>query len=394
MDSRTNLHEILLAHAPFDLVPAADLAQISHTLSVSVYSPWDVVVGRNSVLNGLFIVLDGQVDVRDANGTAAASLVSPEAFPLEALRDDAVSDSASCEYVANGPTSVLRVPAAAIAKLRSLNAHFNDFCTRRSMIYQNRVKAISDDLPARSGMSFELARLVTKHNNMSIPSTTSVRAAAALLRRAHAIAVTDNSRPLGVFSRADMINRYLSGGDDRTESVATVMNTSPTILKENCVGFDAILEMSRTGTDYVVVVDKKGCFVGLITEKDMLYAQQGRSNVHLNISSATTDADFVLAANKIRDLARSMIVEGVEPSHMTRMVSSLNDLLVERIIQVEAYRDNIDPTSFCWVALGSEGRHEQTLLTDQDNGLVFACNDPAQLARSKASCRERVSSPV
>ncbi len=71
-------------------------------------------------------------------------------------------------------------------------------------------------------------------------------------------------------------------------------------------------------------------------------------------------------------LARRMLVQGVAAAQVTRVVSALNDRIVARIVEVELARATPHLPRFCWLALGSEGRMEQTLATDQDNGIAFA----------------------
>lgn len=70
------------------------------------------------------------------------------------------------------------------------------------------------------------------------------------------------------------------------------------------------------------------------------------------------------------------MAQGVAAEHLTQLTSTLNDLLTARIIELECIaaglqEPNACETIFCWIALGSEGRLEQTFHTDQDNGIIF-----------------------
>jgi len=67
-----------------------------------------------------------------------------------------------------------------------------------------------------------------------------------------------------------------------------------------------------------------------------------------------------------------MLVQGVAAEQLTHFIASLNDLLTQRIIDLELAGAGLDDVRLCWMALGSEGRFEQTLSTDQDNGIIFA----------------------
>ena len=197
--------------------------------------------------------------------------------------------------------------------------------------------------------------------------------------RTGVIAIAAEGRPVGIFTHGDLVSRVLIPEIDFNTAIAQVMTTDPVTLSSTDRGLDALVAMSRFGVRYVIVVDQDGQFAGVISDRDLLHAQQGSSDLRHLIASAESSADLARAAGRIRELAIGLVAEGIEAGHLTRQVSTLNDRLVERIVDIESKRAGLSMDSFCWLALGSEGRHEQTLHTDQDNGLVFACDDPTQL---------------
>jgi CBS domain-containing protein len=70
-------------------------------------------------------------------------------------------------------------------------------------------------------------------------------------------------------------------------------------------------------------------------------------------------------------MADTMLGQGVSADQLTHLISTLNDLLTLRIIELTHDEFDLPQVKWCWVALGSEGRYEQTLSTDQDNGIIF-----------------------
>jgi hypothetical protein len=70
-------------------------------------------------------------------------------------------------------------------------------------------------------------------------------------------------------------------------------------------------------------------------------------------------------------LARNLLAQGVAAEPLTRFVSELNDRVVQRVLALISAAHAIDDIAFAWIALGSEGRREQTIATDQDNGIAF-----------------------
>jgi CBS domain-containing protein len=66
----------------------------------------------------------------------------------------------------------------------------------------------------------------------------------------------------------------------------------------------------------------------------------------------------------------------VHARQLTELISHLNDVLTERLLHLVAESRGMDLQQACWLSFGSEGRAEQTVATDQDNGLIFASDTP------------------
>jgi CBS domain-containing protein len=75
-------------------------------------------------------------------------------------------------------------------------------------------------------------------------------------------------------------------------------------------------------------------------------------------------------------LPRNLLGQGVQARQLTELISHLNDLLTERLLHLLCNGAAWISTQACWLAFGSEGRGEQTVATDQDNGLIFVSDDP------------------
>jgi CBS domain-containing protein len=103
--------------------------------------------------------------------------------------------------------------------------------------------------------------------------------------------------------------------------------------------------------------------------------------INHNIADADSIGALQFAASDIRRLARSMLGQGVAAEQLTLIISTLNDALVRRILDIETGKFPIAGINWCWLAFGSEGRYEQTISTDQDNGLIFDAGaaDPGPL---------------
>lgn len=89
-------------------------------------------------------------------------------------------------------------------------------------------------------------------------------------------------------------------------------------------------------------------------------------------------------AGRLRDYLHAAVGDGLNGNVATRLISAFNDRLTSRLIELTARRHRLPPVNWCWLALGSEGRHEQTFLTDQDNGLIFSAASAHEAAALRA----------
>jgi len=97
-----------------------------------------------------------------------------------------------------------------------------------------------------------------------------------------------------------------------------------------------------------------------------------------DIAGAPDVAVLAAAAVEARRLAVALHRDEAGPALVSAVLSRLNDAIAARVLSLLAARHRLPPTRWCWLGLGSEGRLEQTLATDQDNGLVFSASDDGE----------------
>ena len=380
MTSISTIIKTLHSQSPFDLVPTAILETIAAQIGETRFERGRVILDCASTPHDLYVVIDGTVDVLSGSAISE-SLVHNEAFPLEALQSPNDHLQAGYDYVARNDVNLLTIPAAVIARLRTECSDFDDFCQRQNGSNAQRQTASPDISGVRSALNLDLRRLLPKRTMMTLPPQATIDDVVIALHetKAREIVIVQDGVAVGIFTRSDLVSRVLMPKLPLDTAVSQVMTTDLVTLSVNSPGFEAVIEMHQRGVSRVILVDENGHFVSVVTDSDLLYALQDSSNLYTIIMRAETEADLVRAADKVRELASGLIADGVDADHLTQLVSTLNDHLVERVVTLTAQQADISMDSFCWIALGSEGRHEQTLHTDQDNAIVFAVDDPEQL---------------
>lgn len=187
---------------------------------------------------------------------------------------------------------------------------------------------------------------------------------------------------LGILTRHDLPALMLQADFSLARPIAQVMRSPVHSLPETATAQDAAMLMAERGIRHVPVT-RGGLAVGVVSERDLFALQRASlPRVSDRIRRARDLPALQAAAKDIRRLARQLLSQGLASPPLTQLISHLNDRLTQRLLALLAEPAGIALDRLCWVALGSEGRGEQTLATDQDNALVLPDDtSEAQLLR-------------
>jgi CBS domain-containing protein len=194
----------------------------------------------------------------------------------------------------------------------------------------------------------------------------------------------ESGRPIGIFTLRDLLHKVAAKSCDLEQMVMSVMSGSNLLmLNWRSTIYQAALIMARNGVHHVIVVDAAGKLVGIVSQEDIYELQSGGGKAISGAIRGARDMEgLIAAAEAIHRLAERTLAEGGAAEALTQLISSLNDHLTVRLIELTKVGFDLPQVPWCWLAFGSEGRFEQTLSTDQDNGLVFAASaDQAEVVR-------------
>jgi CBS domain-containing protein len=184
----------------------------------------------------------------------------------------------------------------------------------------------------------------------------------------------ESRRPLGIFTLRDVIRQVASPNFDLDQMAISAVDGRELItLNWRATAYQAEILMARHGVHHVIVVDSTDRITGVISQSDILDVQRGGAKAMASAIRSARDMDSLVAASEdIRRIGRQMIQDGASAEALTETLSTLNDLLAVRLLELTQIDFQLPRVDWCWLAFGSEGRFEQTLSTDQDNGIVFS----------------------
>ena len=369
MDQRRDaLRRFFAQHHPFDLLPPAAIDTVLERTSVA-----EIIGGRSIHEDGieldyLYVVRSGAVDVMSPEGIVVEHRTTGEGVGARAIiRGEVTANRA----VAHRPTTLLRIPRALFLDLVHAHPDFAAFYERLKAVGARRPAALGLE-PGEAIISSPLREVMTPDPVTAGPDL-SVREAAQLMRD-HGIScvlVVVDSRLEGIVTTKDLAQRVLAEGLGADVPVHEIMTTEPAAVDPNTLLFDAMLLMSERAIGHLPVVER-GQPVGIVTRTNMI-RRQSISSVFMigDIAKRERVEELAQVIQQLPQLLAQLVGAGVTPRRVGQIITSVADALTRRLLQLAEAELGAPPVPYLWLACGSQGRQEQTGVSDQDNCLIL-----------------------
>lgn len=358
--------------APFDRLNEPERARLLASLDLAVFPAGYPVLPRDTAADALFVVARGSVNERQG-GDVVAVHGPRSAFDVQALFGGTQTHS----FVTAEETLCHVVPLEALTDLARDNRAFG------SVLYQDfadKLRAL-----ARSRSNREMAALLmvrirqaVLHPPLFVDAAATLRDAAAAMREHAATAVlvrdgggdgTSDGGRVGILTGSNLRDLVILDGHATSEAVGPLARYDLLMLDRDELLLNALVIMTKHGVRRVVVTED-GVVAGLLEQIDVLGALSSHSQVIAHqIDQAETPEDLRKASLDTVGLIRALHSTGVKVSFIADLVTELNRKIFRKLYELLAPPDLL--ANSCLIVMGSEGRGEQLLKTDQDNGLIL-----------------------
>lgn len=381
-------------HPPFSSLDEAALAFVVPRLKLAYFAKDAIVVDRDSQFPPLHILQTGHVASQAAGlDTMPDRVLGPgECFPVGAL---SAGGQPTRSYRAVVDVFAYQLGVDDFRALRAMSPPFAAYCAEAvGVLAQQSLAELQRHYAQVAADQHSLARPLAElvpAAPVTCALDTTLRAALRLMQEnavRSIIVVNEASEPLGVFTLNDLRDRVvLSDLPIDTTTVAQVMTPHPITLPGDASAAEAMQSMAAGGFHQVIVTEH-GRVLGTVFEHDLFALQRvSLRQSHHAIRSARGVPSLKHVAGDIRNLARNLLAQGVSAEALTRTIVSLNDALTRQALTLTLRDHPLAGIDWCWIALGSEGRGEQTLSTDQDNAIVFRVADDVAARDTEATRR-------
>lgn len=379
------IFDFLKDFPPFNFLDKEDLYSISANVQVIYLEKNSYIFKQNEPIHDAFyIVKDGAIGVLRDDTVLVDECDEGDIFGLRAIiaKDDYLLSAKSIEE-----SIVYSISSEILETIIEKNDDANkfllaSFATNTRNPYSNDDKGVLfaniETLQKNESSFTEVQSADYSKNPITCKLNTSIKEAAQIMtnKRVGSIVIVENKNPLGIITDKDLRTKIATGTVSIDESVDKIMSSPVITFPEYITVAEAQIAMLQNKITHLCITkdgtpDSELC--GILSEHDIIVIHGNNPSVLIKevkrAKSAETLKDI---RDKAQDLLEGYLEQNIPIFFVSKIVSAINDAITKKAIELSI--DDMEskpPTKFGWLALGSQGRKEQLLLTDQDNALVF-----------------------
>lgn len=344
---------------PYDSLPQDELARVAGSFSRREFTARDRIYAAGQPLEGLFLIQRGEVEIIDTYGALVSLLGPRNSFGERGLMRDGMAVTTART---TRDTVVLLLPVAEFRRLFEESAPFRRFF-QRGRVAEFR----SSELTAQ-----KVGDLMTRAP-LTVPHHTPVHEAARIMRdnNVSSLGVTEGGRFAGLVTARDLTHRVLAEARSPDGAVADVMTRDPVTLPPSALGSDVLHLMLERHIGHLPVTEG-GALVGIVTQTDLTrYQAVSSAQFVRDAASADTVADLAAITARIPRLLAQLVAAHHAHEVITRLITDISDTVTRRLVALAERDLGPPPVPYLWLACGSQGRQEQTGVSDQDNCMIL-----------------------
>ncbi|MFH1154297.1 MAG: DUF294 nucleotidyltransferase-like domain-containing protein [Pseudomonadota bacterium] len=395
--NKQEIVDVLKTIDPFTKLDDAVLVDLCSRVSVNVFKEDTYIFKQGDhSLDTLFIIVSGLVEIIVTSDRGVESVVGlrrPGDFFSETVvlsrqrytastraREDAV-----CICISRTELEAL------IYNYPGFSSYFNELLAERMrLLYekiqaeQNHGSAVCFDLPLFRKRVSEImsTSVVTCRVNDQVADAARIMADKGI---SSAVVLDDGEKPVGLLTVQIIVESLITNCTCPVDNCTAgqIMNPDLVTITPDAFTGQALVALSRKKTKYILVVEREK-LVGILTAVDLIRSRNiGNLTLLQDIETKKTLPEIARASQEIDSVLNALLTEGAKVSEILEVMSELHERLVRAVIKVsekemEARGLGSPPVDYCWINMGSDARHEQTLRTDQDNGMIYADPEPDQ----------------
>ena len=383
-----HIADFLKKYPPFDHLNFQELSEIATSIRVMNLEKHKILFQINDALHDSFyVVASGVVNlsvIADAEETLLNKCVEGDIF---GLRPFFAKNNYMMTAKAREESIIYAIPIAVFRPFVANNSEVLDFLlqsfatnTSNPNDKENfRGKLISDNVYYSNQQSeIQYFQLLAYNNSpVKVDETKSIQEVAQQMTDSlttGAIIAKDNF-PVGIVTNTDMCSKIATGRFSINTAIDKIMSSPVVTVVENISLAEAQLIMLKNNVTHLCVTkdgSDKSEIKGIISEHDLIVAQANNPGVLIKeIKRSQSAKDLKSIRDRLTTLIQKSIHKNVSIANINNIASEINLAIIKRSVELSILDLGSPPVRFAWLSIGSQGRKEQLLPTDQDSILIF-----------------------
>jgi CBS domain-containing protein len=351
----------------FAVLDNVQLADCARNIEIAYYRKGSDILTIGSENRWLHIIRSGAVELLSENDEMMARLAECDCFGFPSLMNNAPVRNHS---VALEDTLVYHLHGEAFARARNASVEFDTLF----------IRALSDRLtqqPAAQtfrGVSGETVTSLITRGPVSIGSNASIREVAQKMvdERVSAMLIADDGRLCGIVTDRDIRKRVVAAGLSIDQSVTDIMTKHPAMLDGDAHAYEAAMMMMQQNIHHLPITSN-GALIGMVARSDFMRIETEHPLYLVSdIGKQTTAEGVVSVCKRLPALIIGQIESDANSEQLGKFITMITDTVTRQLLHIAEARYGPPPCDYAWVALGSQGRFEQSAKSDQDNALVLS----------------------
>ena len=383
-----HIADFLKKYPPFDNLTFQELSQIATSIRVVNIEKHKILFQVNDVLHDCFyVVASGVINlsvIADAEETLLNKCSEGDIF---GLRPFFAKNNYMMTAKAREESILYAIPIATFRPFVAHNSEVLDFLLQSFASNSNNPidsenlnsKLIVDSVnysEHKAEMQY-FQTLSYTHTPIIVSKSSIIQEVAQQMTNSlmnNAI-VCENTFPIGIVTNTDMCSKIATGRFAISSSIDKIMSYPVLTVVENVSLAEAQLLMLKNNVTHLCVTQDgtdKSAIKGVISEHDLIVAQASNPGVLIKeIKKSQLSKDLKLIRERLTELIQKSIQKNIPLSHINNIASEINLAIIKRSVELSILDLGSPPARFAWLSMGSQGRKEQLLPTDQDSILVF-----------------------
>lgn len=382
-----HIADFLKEYKPFDNLTFQELSDIATNIRVINLEKHAVLFQNNDPLHDSFyVVASGVINlttIADAEETIINKCHEGDIF---GLRPFFAKNNYMMTAKAREESIIYAIPIAVFRPFVANNSDVLNFLlesfavnsrhTKDSVSSNGKLISDTDFLDQQSEMQY-IQSLNYNNSPLTTQAGSIIKDVAILMTESMLdnIIICEKNHPIGIVTNADLSSKIATGRYPITETIDKIMSSPVVTVLENVSLAEAQLLMLKHNVTHLCVTKdgtSKSVVKGIISEHDLIVAQASNPGVLIKeIKRSQLPKDLKQIRDRLSDLIQNSIQKNIPISHVSNIASEINLAIIKRAVELSILDLGSPPARFAWLSIGSQGRKEQLLLTDQDSILIF-----------------------